>query len=45
MEIGILYIIAMAAITGLICKLALYTIYRLTGGKLGFFGWWRKMDF
>jgi len=45
MEIGILYIIIMAALVYLLFNLALYIIYRMTGGKLGFFRWWKKMDF
>lgn len=24
---------------------ALYPVYRVTGGKLGFFTWWKKMRF
>ena len=37
MEIGILYIIIMAALIYLLFDLALYIIYRMTGGKIGFF--------
>ena len=45
MEIGILYIIAIAVIVYLLFGLTLYAVYRLTGGKLGFFRWWKKMEF
>lgn len=45
MEIGILYIIIIAALTYLLSGLVLYAIYRMTGGKLGLFSWWEKMEF
>ena len=45
MEIGILYIIIIAALVYLLFDLALYIIYRMTGGKLGFFSWRKKMEF
>ena len=45
MEIGILYIIAMAVMVYLLFGLMLYAVYRLTGGKLRFFRWWKKMEF
>ena len=45
MEIGILYIIIMATLVYLLFDLALYTVYRLDGGKLGFFSWRKKMEF
>lgn len=45
MEIGVLYIIIMAALVYLLFSLALYIIYCMTGGKLGFFRWCKKMDF
>lgn len=45
MEIGILYIIIMTVLIYLLFDLALYAVYRSTGGKLGFFRWWKKMEF
>lgn len=45
MEIGILFIIIIAALIYLFFDLALYAVYRITGGKLGFFRWWKKMEF
>lgn len=45
MEIGILYIIIMAVMVYLLFDLVLYAVYRMTGGKLGFFRWWKKMEF
>lgn len=45
MEIGILYIIIMAALVYLLFNPVLYIIYRMTGGKLGFFSWRKKMEF
>lgn len=45
MEIGILYIIIIAALVYLLFDLALYAVYRMTGGKLGFFSWRKKMEF
>lgn len=45
MEIGILYIIIMATVAYVLCDMVLYTIYRLDGGKLGFFSWRKKMEF
>ena len=45
MEIGILYIIIMAALAYLLFDMVLYTIYRLDGGKLGFFSWLKKIEF
>ena len=45
MEIGILYIIIIAALVYPLFDLALYTVYRMTGGKLGFFSWRKKMEF
>lgn len=45
MEIGILYIITMAALVYLFFDPVLYIIYRMTGGKLGFFSWLKKMEF
>ena len=45
MEIGILYIIIMAALIYPLFDLALYIIYRMTGGKLGFFSWRKKIEF
>ena len=44
MEIGILYIIIIAALVYLLFDLALYIIYRMTGGKLGFFSWLKKIE-
>lgn len=45
MEIGILYIILMAALVYLLFNPVLYIIYRMTGGKLGFFRWLKKIEF
>lgn len=45
MEIGVLYIIIMAVIIYLLFGLVLYAVYCMTGGKLGFFRWWKKMEF
>ena len=45
MEIGILYIIIMTALIYLLFDLALYAVYRLTGGRLEFFSWREKMEF
>lgn len=45
MEIGILYIIIMTVIIYLLFGLVLYATYRLTGGKMGIFSWWKKMEF
>lgn len=45
MEIGILYIIIMAVMVYLFFDLVLYAVYRMTGGKLGFFRWRKKMEF
>lgn len=45
MEIGILYIIIMVVMVYLFFDLVLYAVYRLTGGKLKFFAWWRKIEF
>ena len=45
MEIGILYIIIMAALIYPFFDLALYAVYRMTGGKLGFFSWLKKIEF
>lgn len=45
MEIGILYIIIMTALIYLLFDLVLYAVYRMTDGKLGFFSWWKKMEF
>lgn len=45
MEIGILYIIIMAVLVYLLFDLVLYAVYRMTGGKLGFFSWRKKMEF
>lgn len=45
MEIGILYIIIISALVYLLFDLALYIIYRMTGGKLRFFSWRKKMEF
>lgn len=45
MEIGILYIIIIAALIYLLFNPALYIIYRMTGGKLGFFSWLKKIEF
>lgn len=45
MEIGVLYIIVLAALVYLLFDLTLYIIYRMTGGKLGAFSWWKKMEF
>ena len=43
MEIGVLYIIIMAALVYLLFDMVLYVIYRLDGGKLGFFRWLKKI--
>lgn len=43
MEIGILYIIIMAALVYLLFDMVLYVIYRLDGGKLKFFSWLKKI--
>lgn len=45
MEIGILYIIIMAVMVYLLFDLVLYAVYRMTGGKLEFFRWWKKIEF
>lgn len=45
MEIGILYIIIMAVMAYLLFDLVLYIVYRMTGGKLGIFSWWKKMEY
>lgn len=45
MEIGILYIIAMAVMVYLLFDLTLYAVYRLDGGKLRFFSWLKKIEF
>lgn len=44
MEIGILYIIIMAVLVYLLFDMALYIIYRMDGGKLGFFSWLKKNE-
>lgn len=43
MEIGILYIIIMAALVYLLFDMVLYIIYRMDGGKLKFFSWLKKI--
>lgn len=45
MEVGILYIIIMTVFIYLLFDLALYAVYRLDGGKLGFFSWLKKIEF
>lgn len=45
MEIGILYIIIMTVLIYLLFDLVLYAVYRLDGGKLGFFSWLKKIEF
>lgn len=45
MEIGILYIIIIAALVYLLFNPVLYIIYRMTGGKLGFFSWLKRIEF
>lgn len=45
MEIGILYIIIMTVLIYILFDLALYAVYRLDGGKLGFFSWLKKIEF
>ena len=45
MEIGILYIIIMAVMVYLFFDLVLYAVYCMTGGKLGFFSWRKKIEF
>lgn len=44
MEIGALYIFIMAIIVYLLFDLVLYAVYRLTGGKLAFLAWFKKME-
>lgn len=43
MEIGVLYIVIMAALVYLLFDTVLYVIYRLDGGKLKFFSWLKKI--
>ena len=45
MEIGVLYIIIMTTLIYPLFDIILYIIYRLDGGKLGFFSWLKKIEF
>lgn len=40
--VGIFFLLCVLACVGF--KLALFVIYRLTGGKMKFCRWWTKMD-